>query len=143
LTKLGDDLEQYANDAYSRKDIVAGLKLLAELIGVGSVAAVAMALTTVTIPFLGPGPSRYVTRGLAQVLVNEYQELTTEDRKLVRAAMSIVPNPIDALSRFTDRLEELKFFFSDVLESANLLGDKIEELGSFVKRARERFRKDD
>jgi hypothetical protein len=135
---LYEDLAAHTREAYTGQDVVAGLKLLAELVGLASVLAVAGALTTVTIPFVGPRVSGPVMRKLAQVLFDGYRGLSAEDRRLVRAALSIVPNPVNTLSAFTDRLDELKFFWSAAEEA----GEWADRLGDMASAVQDRFRRD-
>jgi hypothetical protein len=131
MGNLVEDLDLYAHEAYTKRDVAAGLKLVVELAGLGSVLGVAAALTTVTIPFLGPEPSRYVMRALARIFFDKYKDLSAEDRRLVRAAMSIAPSPATALSAFSSRLDELQFF-SDVADGAAQLGERVGDIASLL-----------
>lgn len=129
---LLEDLEKYANEVYTKKDVVAGMKLLAELAGLASLVAFAGALSTVTIPFLGPSWSRTLILKLSHEALIKYDKLSAEERKNVRAAIRYVraavglANPVEHI---VDRVDEASFF-SDLAEQAEKVEKWGDKLGS-------------
>lgn len=123
---LYEDLEKYAGETFSKRDVKAGLKLITELCGVGSIVGFVGVLSGITIPFLGPGPSHFIMRGLGQLLFNKYQSLSAEDRKVLRAVVNRIPMPMSFLSQISDSVDEVSFF-ADVVDHADNLEGIVEK----------------
>lgn len=87
FTQLEQDLLQYADEAWSKKDIVAGLKLLATIAGVGGTIAAGVTVVSSGIPFVQaigiPITFRMVAK-LVQYAVKGYDNLDSDSRALVR-----------------------------------------------------------
>jgi hypothetical protein len=128
MASLGEDLENYAHEAYTKKDVKAGLKLLAELAGWASLAATAGALSTIVIPYIGPTWSRQLIMGLTNKAMEEYGRLSAEDRKYVRAAVRFI-RPETLVSGAVGNIADMEFF-ADLADKAGKIeetGDKIRE----------------
>ena len=52
MSKLGDDLEKYADEAFSKGDVKAGLKLIGEISGIVAIAGLVFTAVTVWLPGL-------------------------------------------------------------------------------------------
>ncbi len=132
---LLEDLEEYANEAYTKKDVVAGLKLLAELAGLATLFATVGALSTVTIPFLGPTWSRALILKLSHEALTQYEKLSAEERKKVRAAVSYataafgLSSLVEQSTSIVERVDEASFF-SDLANQAEKVEKWGDKLGS-------------
>lgn len=112
---LSEDLALYANEAFTKRDVIAGLRLLGELAGLVSLYATAIALSTVTIPFLGPTLTRQIVIALSRAGINEYGKLSTQERKQVRAVIRWI-RPAANASIVAETVSDTAFF-ADVADS--------------------------
>ena len=123
MATLSEDLEKYADEVYTKKDVKAGLLLLGELAGLVSIFGIGAALSTVTIPLLGPSLTRSAVYGLTNVAFEKYKELSTEERKYVRAAISFL-NPLGHVSIAGDA-----GFMADIVDISGSIEDISDKLG--------------
>ena len=127
--QLYDDLERYANETFTKKDLRAGLRLIAELAGIGTIAGVGLGLTSLTIPYIGPRLSYFILRGGAQLLVNWYVDLNAEDRRLVRAVLNKLP--INMFSSAASNAADMEFF-ADVVDTAATIEDAAGDVDEII-----------
>lgn len=87
MPNLDDDLARYADEAWNKRDIKAGLKLLAEVGGLVSLGAFGITAMTVWVPGLNaigiPISAAAVTYYL-RIAAQRYAQLSTEERAVVR-----------------------------------------------------------
>ena len=123
---LSEDLELYANEAFTKRDVIAGLRLLGELAGLASLLAIGVALSTVTIPFLGPTLTKQAVYALSRVALNGYAELSTQERKQVRAVVRWI-RPATSVSIVAETVSDTAFF-ADVADKVAESEEAINEL---------------
>lgn len=85
MSQLGDDLEKYKDDALTKKDAWAAIKLIGEICGAGAVMLVAANLIAA---LFGPGGVATVGTGTCYYLLKKcgdiYADLPSDQRKLIR-----------------------------------------------------------
>ncbi|MEW5870985.1 MAG: hypothetical protein AB1894_17055 [Chloroflexota bacterium] len=124
MPTLSEDLEHYWDEAYTHKDIIAGLKLLAEfagLVGLGITAGIggAWALSLILGPFGIPVSAGAVYHGIVKPILEWYSKLETEERFYVRAAVNAF-NPAQHLQiagEAIDHVDEVAVLI-DILRKA-------------------------
>jgi hypothetical protein len=108
---LVEDLAKYSNEVYTKRDIKAGLMLIAEIGGGITLAAAALGLLTVVFPAAGVPISATAVAHILRSGAFSYAQLDTEQRRRVRAAVSFLrkmftggsPLSLDQLSDLIDR----------------------------------------
>ena len=100
---LAQDMDQWSDELFTKKDLKAGLKLLFEITGGVSLAIGAIGLASSAVPFLN-GLGIPITMGAAnyglRMGAEAYSQLDTNDRKAIRAVTSLVTGGFD-LSKFS------------------------------------------
>lgn len=92
-TKLDEDLEKYANEAWNHQDIKAGFQLLAELGGIVGLGIFGYTVLTSWIPglnALGIPISIVMAQRLLVVAAQQYSNLSEEERAVVRKAVRFI-----------------------------------------------------
>ena len=95
LSNLEQDLTNYAEEAWTNKDIIAGFKLLMTLAGVGGTITFGIGILTSGIPFLqslGIPITFSVASKLISTAVKSYDNLNSDDRKAVRKTVRFLRN---------------------------------------------------
>lgn len=104
MATLDQDLAEWAGELFTKGDLKAGLKLVAEIAGGVGLFVGGMALVTNAVPILN-SIGIPLTIGAANMLLRQaarqYMYLGTEERKQVRAVASFVKGGFN-LSRFLD-----------------------------------------
>jgi len=90
LNQLAKDLETYADEAWTNKDVMAGLKLIGAIGGVVGGAGACIALISTGIPLV-QSIGIPVTGGMVVKLITQaakgYDQLDSDERKFVRKAV--------------------------------------------------------
>ncbi len=93
MSTLENDLSKYADEAWTHKDIRAGLKLLAELAGIAGLGIFGYTVITSWVPGLNaigiPISTALATRLLAQA-AKEYSNLPEDERAVVRKTVRFI-----------------------------------------------------
>jgi ferredoxin len=87
LDQFQKDLETYANEAWEKKDVVAGLKLIATISGAAGTVAIFISLFTTAVPFvqsIGIPITGAMVFNLIKLAMKEYDKLGIEERRIVR-----------------------------------------------------------
>jgi hypothetical protein len=87
MSKLADDLEFYGNEAYYRRDLKAGIKLIAEIAGAVSLGSLLLSILFVWLPGIGIPITAAVAIKVLKAAAEGYVNLDSEDRKKVRAVV--------------------------------------------------------
>ncbi|NLS92673.1 MAG: hypothetical protein GXX96_10995 [Planctomycetaceae bacterium] len=85
---LSQDLNHYARELYTRRDLKAGIKILKELAGMITVGGFALSALTIWLPAVGITLS---TATIARILIHVakfYHNASETERKQIRAALS-------------------------------------------------------
>lgn len=82
-SQLERDMRKYANDAITKRDIMAGLKLLSEITGGIAVFSIVAAALTSWIPGLGIPITAGTARLIMQHIARIYIDLPTDQRRLI------------------------------------------------------------
>jgi hypothetical protein len=135
MAGLFEDLEKYAHEAYTKNDAQAGLKLLAELAGAASRYATGAALSTLTIPFLGPTITRDLVIGLTHKAMEAYSNLSSEERRYVRAAVRFV-SPAGIINEILGGAGEMDLMvdIADIAGDLEEISDKLQDLWEAARR---------
>jgi hypothetical protein len=96
--KLMEDLAFYADEAYTKGDVRAGLKLLGELAGLASIVSVLITALTVWIPAIGIPIASASVFHIIRFAVQGYSELNADDRHKVRAAVSWLKGGVNLIN---------------------------------------------
>ena len=92
VNQLKNDLSKYANEAWTKQDIVAGFKLLGIVAGVRGGVAAGFSILSLGIPvlnFLGLSiTSTVVVRGIDNA-IKDYSKMDSNERALVRKVINI------------------------------------------------------
>lgn len=100
MSKLGDDLEKYADEAFTKGDVEAGLKLIGEISGIVALAGLAFTAITVWLPGLNIViPTVLLGRGI-RIAATEYSNLNEKQRKQVRSVARLANRGIGGLINF-------------------------------------------
>jgi len=98
MSKLDEDLEKYANEAWTHQDVKAGLKLIGELAGIAGLGVFAYTILTSWIPGLNaigiPLSASVVARLMVQA-AQHYSTLAEEERAVVRKTvrfLNLIPH---------------------------------------------------
>jgi 2Fe-2S type ferredoxin len=90
LSQLEKDLKTYANETWTKKDVIAGLRLIGTLTGAVGLVGAFIALISTGIPFIQQ-IGIPITGGMAMKLIiqamKEYDRLNSDQRKIVRKAV--------------------------------------------------------
>lgn len=90
LSQLEEDLKTYANEAWTKKDVVAGLKLIATIGGAAGTVGALIALISTGIPIIqsiGIPITGAMVGSLIRQAIKGYDGLGSEERKFVRKAV--------------------------------------------------------
>ena len=94
---LWEDLDKYADELYTKKDLKAGIKIIQELVGIGVLGYSLWTIFTVSLPALGiPIASSTVLRLVAR-LIAIYSQRGEKDRKAIRAVFKWITGGFDLL----------------------------------------------
>ncbi len=96
---LSEDLDKYAKEVYTKKDIKAGLKLLREGIGFLSLFGTLTAALFIWLPGVGVPISTALAAQVLRNAVSLYDDLSENERRNVRAAVSWIKGGV-TLERF-------------------------------------------
>lgn len=97
MAKLFEDIERYADEAFNKGDVEAGLKLIGEISGIVTLTAIAVVAITVWIPGLNIViPGGVLAKGLSMA-AREYSNMDKKQRKQVRAVARFASGRIDGL----------------------------------------------
>ena len=98
MSKLDEDLEKYADEAWTHQDVKAGLKLIGELAGIAGLGVFAYTILTSWIPGLnaiGIPISAAMAGRLMMQAAQKYSDLPEEERAVVRKTvrfLSLIPH---------------------------------------------------
>lgn len=87
MSKLADDLDHYYNEAYYRRDIKSGIKLIAEIAGAISLGSLLLSTLFVWLPGIGIPITAAVAVKVLKAAAEGYSNLDTADRKKIRAVV--------------------------------------------------------
>jgi hypothetical protein len=90
LSQLEEDLKTYANEAWTKKDVVAGLKLIVTIGGAAGTVVAFIAVISTGIPFvqsLGIPLTGAMAMNLITQAMKGYDRLNSDERKFVRKAV--------------------------------------------------------
>ena len=87
MSKLSEDLDHYANEAYYRKDIKAGIRLIAEVSGLITLGGLLLSALFVWLPGIGIPITTVVAIKVIKAATEAYVNLDATDRKKVRAVV--------------------------------------------------------
>lgn len=100
MSKLDDDLQLYANEAFTKGDVASGLKLIGEISGIVMLAGLATTAITVWLPGLNIAiPSGTLYYGL-RMAAQQYSNMDETERKQVRAVATLARGGIDNIWSF-------------------------------------------
>lgn len=83
MSQLGDDIEKLGDQAIEKKDVIAGLKLIGEVVGFGGVLYAAYIALTVGIPGIGIPVSGAAAVQCMKIVTREYSNLPRDQRMIV------------------------------------------------------------
>jgi hypothetical protein len=84
---LSDDLAQYSGELFSKRDLHAGFKIIAELTGAVTVVGFTFTALTSWLPAIGIPIATQVAMSITETVGRHYMKMSTEDRKAVRAVV--------------------------------------------------------
>ena len=124
---LTEDLDRYWDEAYTNKDIIAGLKLIAEFAGLVGLAVTAfvggsIVLSWILGPFGIPVSGGAVFHIIVKPLLEWYDKLETRQRFYVRAAINAF-NPAQHLEMATgavSQMEEVTMLIEVIRKALNV-----------------------
>ena len=87
MSKLEDDLKQYADEVYTKRDLKAGIKLISEVVGLVAVGGAVVTALVVWVPGVGVPMSAGTASLLGRYIVTEYTNLDEDKRKQIRAVV--------------------------------------------------------
>jgi hypothetical protein len=100
MSKLDQDLEKYADEAFNKHDVVAGLKLIGEISGMVALAGLAFTAITVWLPGLNIIiPMGVLGKGLSMA-AKEYSNMDEKQRKQIRSVARLGREGIDGIVDF-------------------------------------------
>lgn len=100
MSKLEDDLARYADEAFTKGDVKAGLQLIGEISGMVALAGLAFTAVTVWLPGLNIAiPGVVLARGLTMA-AKEYSNMDEKQRKQVRAVAHLARDGVGGIIRF-------------------------------------------
>jgi len=97
MSKLAEDLEYYYHEAYYRRDIKAGIKLITEVTGLVSLGALLLSALFVWLPGIGIPITAVAAVNVIRAATQAYTGLNAEERKQVRAVVRWVRGGIRLL----------------------------------------------
>lgn len=101
-TGLMGDLGRYSNELYTKGDLKAGLRLLVEIAGYGSVAVFTVAAITIWLPMVGITLSGAVGAKILTEVMKAYASMSREQRKQIRAAVRYIKGGMSLGDRLID-----------------------------------------
>ena len=93
MSDLFTDLETYADEAWTKKDIKAGLRIIGEVAGVATIAGLGFTAVTVWVPGIQAIGIPITASAVGRLVVQlgaRYADLPTEDRACVRKTISFL-----------------------------------------------------
>ncbi len=93
MSQLESDLKTYADEAWNRRDIKAGLKLLGELAGIGGLCGLGYVVLTSWVPglnALGIPISVGLAGQLLKAAYQHYADMAEEEREVVRKVVRVL-----------------------------------------------------
>lgn len=87
MSTLAEDLERYANEAYHKKDLKAGIRLIQEVVGLVTIGGLLFSALFVWLPGIGIPVSGIVIVRVVQGVSQAYGNLDTEERRQVRGVI--------------------------------------------------------
>jgi len=90
MSKLAEDLDLYYNEAYYRRDIKAGIKLIKEITGLVSLGAVLVSALFIWLPGIGIPVTAVAAGHVIKAAVTAYADLDATQRKQVRGVVKFV-----------------------------------------------------
>lgn len=97
MTKLEKDLAQHYDEAYYRRDIRAGIKLIGEVAGMVSIASLLASALFVWLPGIGIPITTIAAFRIIGGVATAYSDMDAEERRNVRAVVSWVNGGIRLL----------------------------------------------
>ena len=99
---LFEDLDFYANEFYTKKDLKAGIRLLQESAGMIMVGEALISTLTITMPALGIPVSSAVVANIIRSVAITYARSTSSDRKQIRAAIKWISGGFNLVDNLID-----------------------------------------
>jgi hypothetical protein len=85
---LAEDLETYAHELYTRRDLKAGIQLISEISGVVAVGGLLLTILTSWLPAIGIAVPTFVIVRCLYLAACAYNDLGTKERRQIRAVVS-------------------------------------------------------
>jgi hypothetical protein len=99
---LFEDLDFYANEFYTKKDLKAGIRLLQESAGMIMVGGALISTLTITMPALGIPVSSAVVVNIIRSVAITYARCTSSERKQIRAAIKWISGGFNLVDNLID-----------------------------------------
>lgn len=87
MSQLANDLEKYYNEAYYRRDIKAGIKLIGEITGLISLVTLLSSALFIWLPGIGIPVTMIAATRVLQAAAQGYASLNHQERKEIRAVV--------------------------------------------------------
>ncbi|GJM30921.1 MAG: hypothetical protein DHS20C17_35560 [Cyclobacteriaceae bacterium] len=97
MNPLAEDLERYYNEAYYRRDLKAGLKLIQEVLGMVTIGGLLISALFVWLPGIGIPITTVAAIRVIQGVTQCYSQLDAEERKQVRGVVRWLNGSINLL----------------------------------------------
>lgn len=97
MATLNEDLKEYWDEFYTKKDLQAGIRLIGEVAGGIMLFGVLATALTVWIPGLGIPVSGFVASRVMMIAYKAYGNMDAEQRKQVRAVVRWVKGGINLI----------------------------------------------
>lgn len=103
MSSLQEDLEVYADELFSKKDLKAGIKIVSEILGVAGIMGVGVTIgSTFITPILGASAGMLIAKLMTREVLKRYMSLSTDERKQVRAVVKWMNNGFDLSGQMID-----------------------------------------
>jgi hypothetical protein len=83
MSQLEKDIDELCNEVVTKKDVIAGLKIIGELVGFGGVLYAVFMAVTVWIPGFGIPISSAAAVHAMRTIATEYPNLPKDQRRIV------------------------------------------------------------
>lgn len=94
---LQEDLERYYNEAFYRRDLKAGIKLIQEVIGMVAIGGLLISALFVWLPGIGIPVTTVMAARVIQGVAQGYSQLDEQERRQVRGVVRWLNGGINLL----------------------------------------------
>nr|WP_319570400.1 hypothetical protein [uncultured Draconibacterium sp.] len=98
MSQLSRDLERYADEAFNKKDLKAGFKLVGEITGIVALGGLAVTAVTVWLPGLNIVVPAGVIAKTLSMAAQQYSHLDEVERKQIRMVARVLNGGIGGIS---------------------------------------------